>query len=183
MKKLLLSVFLIGCIGSANAGMLDEINYRYGDSTNKPGIQVGRARGQSTSPEHLYTSDIINGIYGFGYDGTVFNTTSRSSIEIQASENWTSTANGTQILFKTTPATTTTAGTALTIGGGNVSVSVPFVLLNSTAPRTTSSFANMTILAGAMVFNSTDNEICVATGTTQSTFIEVATGTITACRH
>ena len=72
---------------------------------------------------------------------------------------------------------TTTLTGALTTNG-TLSLQV------STAPR--SSDANVAIVppaAGSLVYNSTDKELCVSSGTTASTWIEVSTFGVVACRH
>lgn len=80
--------------------------------------------------------------------------------------------------------------TRVTVGStnqvvGNVTVSGgTFVILTSTAPRDVSSSIGVTPpAAGALVYNSTDKEICVSTGTTRFTWVEVSTFGVVACRH
>ena len=73
---------------------------------------------------------------------------------------------------------------------GNLSVSgvtspTTLQIVSSTAPRDTSSSVGITpTAAGQLVFNSTDNELCLSTGTTRFTWVRVSSGTATtACAH
>jgi hypothetical protein len=80
------------------------------------------ARGTSGSPTASLTSDILGRFGGRGHNGTAF-TTTRGRIEFVTNENWTSTANGTDIKFFTTQPTTTTATEKMIINGnGNVGI-------------------------------------------------------------
>lgn len=100
----------------------------FGDSATVPGSLVYRARGHFAGKERLFSGDVLNGMYGRGWDGTAFSLTDRVSIQFQASETWTPTANGTKILFRVTPPGTTTPVTAMTIDGGTVTFSGGFSL-------------------------------------------------------
>jgi hypothetical protein len=114
----------------------------------------------------------MNGLAGRGYNGSAFTTTSGISLELQASEDWTATANGTKFVFKTTPVTTATSAASLTVSSSGLS------LLTNAAPRT-----NLTPLAaGTLVWNSADGQLCVSTGTVATSWVQVADGT-TACSH
>ena len=73
-------------------------------------------------------------------------------------------------------ATNTFVGNFTTSGGG-------VVILTSTAPRTATDTAALTIVAGMLIYNSTANTLCFSTGTAQSTFVVTSTGPITACPH
>ncbi len=177
--KSLLSILFGFLLISAPVMAEDWTNpsYQYGGSTNAPGSTIFRARGHAGDKEHLYTSDILNGVYGYGYDGTNFGTSSRVSIQLQASEAWTTTANGTQILFKVTPVTTTTPVTPMTISGTGVSfttmtVTGLFGLRTDAAPRT-----NITPTAiGQMIVNTgaSPDQVCISSGTTASTWVKIA---------
>jgi hypothetical protein len=140
----------------------------WGDSV----IRVQRGRGHPGDKATIQSGDVINGLAGRGYNGSAFTTSDGISLELQASEAWTSTANGTKLLIKTTPVTTATAATSLTVSSAGLG------LLSDAAPRT-----NLTPLsAGTLVWNSADNQLCISTGTTVSTWVQVADGT-TACSH
>lgn len=58
--------------------------------------------GTFSSPTAILANNFLLSIWGRGYDGSNF-TTSRARIDFRASENWTSTSNGTAITFSTTP--------------------------------------------------------------------------------
>ena len=60
-----------------------------------------RARGTQSTPLALQTNDTIGNFSFRGYDGTAF-TGSQAYINSGASENWTATATGTFIDFRTT---------------------------------------------------------------------------------
>lgn len=122
MKRLLPFLFI------AMASLVRADDYRnpdtiFGESTTKPGYSVSRARGHFSGKERLYSGDVINGLYGRGWDGSAFSTSDRISIEMQASETWSSTANGTKMLFKVTPAGTTVPVQVLSLDTGGVTFS------------------------------------------------------------
>lgn len=100
-------------VASPILGAQDE--YSFGDSSTQPGHRVFRARDHYASPSRILSGDVLNGIYARGYNGTGFTTSDRSAIEIQASEDWTTTANGTSIVFKITPEGSTTPQNMFTI--------------------------------------------------------------------
>jgi len=67
------------------------------------GIVGRKARGTVSAPEAIRSGDILFTIGGRGYNGTDWgNGFSKARIQLKASEDWTSTANGTQINFGTT---------------------------------------------------------------------------------
>jgi hypothetical protein len=93
---------------------------RYGGDS--PGI-FGRSAGGTISTPTATQSTHVLGIFGArGHDGTSF-TSSRARIEIGASQNWTSTANGTNISFYTTANGTTSSQQRVYIAqSGNVGI-------------------------------------------------------------
>lgn len=160
----------------------DDVSYLYGPSDVIPGVYAYRARGTSRDKEVIGSSDTIMGFFGNGYKGATGFTpyaTPRVGMYFQAAENWSSTANGTKILFKTTPLTTAVPATALTIAGGEVTIGTSlFTLPSNAAPKT-----NVTPTAvGQLIYNSTANQLCVSTGTALNTWVQVADGT-TACSN
>jgi hypothetical protein len=59
-----------------------------------------------------------------------------------------------------------------------------FTLAKSSAPRDSAAAIHLTPTAsGQLAFNTTDNEICVSTGTTYLTWVRVSSNTVTACQH
>lgn len=57
-----------------------------------------------------------------------------------------------------------------------------FAIPISTAPRSVS-VGVTPLFIGSIVFNTTDNEICVSTGVIPSSWIEVSTTSLSACKH
>lgn len=88
-------VQLFGANGSAARQMLNS----YG---NNPMLTFRRANGTMTAPTTVTSFQSIGLIQGTGYDGTNYST-SRASINLVSTENWTSSANGSQISFTVTP--------------------------------------------------------------------------------
>ena len=84
----------------------------WGDSL----LRTQRGRGHPGDKAAIMSGDVITGLAGRGYNGSAFTTSDGVSIELQASQDWTGAANGTQILFKTTPNGSATPVTVLTIG-------------------------------------------------------------------
>lgn len=115
MKKLLLILSLFSA-SLVFADGIDTPTYTFGDANTTPGVTVKRARGHPGDKEHIYSGDILVGLYGYGYGLSDYSSGARSSIELQAAENWTNSAHGSKILFKTTPAGSVTPATVLTIG-------------------------------------------------------------------
>lgn len=130
----------------------------YGASSATPGDRVNRGRGHDRDKEPILSGDVINGLYGRGYNGSAFTTSDGVSIEMQASQDWTTTANGTKILIKTTPAGSTTAATVGTFqsDGGFLPFSRTEAQLKVSTPTAT----------GAIYYDSTNKEFVQSTGTT-----------------
>lgn len=83
-----------------------------------PSVRLRRADGTGASPTAVVSTDVLGQIDYCGYytsGGTAY-TAGKASILGVATENWTSTANGSKIEFWTTPNTTSTLTKALTIG-------------------------------------------------------------------
>lgn len=108
--------FILGPATSTNNGVADAIvegadsdfvATAYG--TGFAGVFRGRAaRGTLASPSAIQSGDPITNITGRGYGATAFSTSARGRIQIQASQNWTDSAHGTNILFAVTPNGSTT---------------------------------------------------------------------------
>lgn len=154
----------------------------YGDANTKPGRCVIRGRGHAQGKENIYSGDVINGIYGRGYDGTSFQTSNGAAIELQASQDWSTTAHGTKIVFIATPDDSTTPATVWTIDGdgnltytGNYTITATTITL--TAPvvasgafypysRTEAQLKVSTPTAvGGVWYDSTNKEFVQSTGT------------------
>lgn len=88
-------------------------NDRYGVS---PNIRLRRAGGTSDSPTQTLANLTVGSIGSYGYhDDNAFHTSSGASIQFFSTENYTTTAQGTEIRFATSDATTTSPTTRLTI--------------------------------------------------------------------
>ena len=80
-----------------------------------PGLQTYRLNGTIASPTGTVSGNII-GLWSMrGHDGTNYINAARATFVGLASENWTSTAQGTYIRFETTTTGTTTLGERLRI--------------------------------------------------------------------
>lgn len=66
-----------------------------------------RARGTVATPTAVQSGDILSIFTGRGYGATGFSQLGRSRMQMEASENWTDTAQGSRVTFYTTPVTTT----------------------------------------------------------------------------
>ena len=70
-----------------------------------------RGNGSSASPTAIVLNDIIGAVDGIGYhSGGAFSSAARARIRYVATENWTNTAQGAQMIVSTTP----TGGTSTT---------------------------------------------------------------------
>lgn len=93
-------------------GAINRINFR-------------RASGTSSSPTALASGNNIAIINGFGYGATGYSSAGRIGINFQASETWTDTAQGTQMLFSTTTNGAATSAERMRIdNAGNVGIGV-----------------------------------------------------------
>lgn len=92
-------------------------------ATNASNLIHLTARGTQASPIANQSGDSI-GIWGArGYTGTSFTNTSAASINMIANENWTTTSNGSAIVFQVTRNTTTTVSAIARILNTSISVS------------------------------------------------------------
>lgn len=164
-KRLAISLFFLATAAHADEPITDS----YGTS---PGSLIRRARGHDGDKTVLASGDVLNGVYGRGYTGTAFTTANNAAIELQTSQAWTPSANGTKVIVKTTQTGGTSQAAVLTITNNGLT------LLSDAAPRT-----NLTPPAvGTLVWNSADGQLCVSTGTAVNSWVQVADGT-TACSH
>jgi hypothetical protein len=102
-------------------------------NANFAGAFVGRrARGTMSAPAAVQSGDALVFVGARGYDGTAFTSASRAFIRMDASENWTPTAQGTRIWFATTAnGTTSTAERVVIQSSGDVEVKGGNVLLQN----------------------------------------------------
>lgn len=87
-------------------------------------IMSRRANGTAASPTGLVASDIIGGINARGYTSAgAYTTANNAAVIFAATETWSSTANGTEIQFYTTPNTTASITLAMTLSqSGGLSI-------------------------------------------------------------
>jgi hypothetical protein len=117
-------------IGGDNGLFWDNTNKRLGIGTNAPDVPLKvvtnlnvnpiitegysnlattasillnrRGRGTSASPLAVQNGDVLGGIFATGYNGTGFTQTNSAAIMIFASENYTPSAQGSDIVFQNT---------------------------------------------------------------------------------
>ena len=86
-----------------------------------------RARGTGLAPTAVLSGDNLVGFLAQGHTGTAGFSGTRGGMFVQAAENWTGTAQGTNLNFNTTANGTITPGTKMTIdNAGNVGIGTFF---------------------------------------------------------
>lgn len=76
----------------------------YGDAAQLPGFFGRMAAGTSASPSAVGSGDPLVALAGFGYhSGGAFGSSARGQVRVAAAESWTSTTQGADIRFFTTP--------------------------------------------------------------------------------
>ncbi|HEY2434876.1 MAG TPA: tail fiber domain-containing protein, partial [Vicinamibacterales bacterium] len=99
--------------------------YNNGTPGASPGalFRGRRARGTAAAPSAVLSGDTLAGLSASGYAATAFGTFDTASIVMRASENWTDTAQGSEIRFITTPRGVATPAPVMTIdSSGNLGV-------------------------------------------------------------
>lgn len=121
---------------------------------------VRRANGTGASPTALASSDQIGAFNFHGYyvTGGPGYSSVQASVSALATQNWTSTNQGTQILLRTTPNNSTTLTTALTIGQdqsvamvGTSTIATSLAIGGATIGTDALAVTGTMTLAGAMV--------------------------------
>ncbi len=109
-------------VSSSAAGDTGILATTYSTTTAR-GIFAGRrARGTAAAPTAVQADDSLAFFSGRGYGATGFSV-SRSAMEINATENWSDSAQGSNIIFGTTPNGSTTRFLRMTIDqNGDVNV-------------------------------------------------------------
>ena len=140
-------------VGSGNASLLIEgnsnterVELRSAGATPGPAFQGRGWGGTIASPTATQSGMDIFILGGSGFDGTNIVTVNSSVIKMTASENWTSTANGSYIHLDTTPNGLTTASRAERLritGDGNVGI-------GTTTPAAMFAVAGSGYLAGSL---------------------------------
>ena len=100
------AVLLLDSHGTAS-GLRNEIVFR-------------RSRGTAAAPAAITSGNNIGAITSYGYGASAYSATSRASIIMSASENWTASAQGTSIAINTTASGTITPTEVVTIGNDGV---------------------------------------------------------------
>ncbi|CAB4214171.1 hypothetical protein UFOVP1459_19 [uncultured Caudovirales phage] len=120
------AVLLLDSHGTAS-GLRNEITFR-------------RSRGTAASPSALTSGNQIGAITGYGYGASAYSATSRASIIMNASENWTASAQGTSIAINTTASGTITPTEVVTIGNDGIVTGTAgnLMLVSGTAVASTS---------------------------------------------
>src|SRR5262249_33725745 len=81
-------------------------------------LTMRSARGTKAAPTPTQAADTLGAIAGFGYGATGYSAGGRALITLRAAENWTDTAQGTQIALQTTTPATTTLVNRVMLGLG-----------------------------------------------------------------
>jgi Chaperone of endosialidase len=85
-----------------------------------PYYMARRARGTPGAPTAVQSGDGLSGLFGEGYGATAFGSGFAGGMTVQAAQNWTDTAHGTQIAFSTTANNSTTSGTRMLIANSGM---------------------------------------------------------------
>ena len=129
--------------GSATSTTLATYLNAFGGSS----IIGQRARGTAAAPAAILSGDGLLELSTRGYNGTAYSL-GAAAIAMGTSENWTTTAQGTQISFWTTANGTATPGTRMRIApSGNVGIGTfsPISLLEVSNSLSTAGFAQATV--------------------------------------
>jgi len=88
-----------------------------------PNFMFRRARGTAAAPTAVQSGDGLLFLVARGYGATGFSSSGRANISMYAAENWSDTAQGTYMAFKTTPTGTTNQTERMRITpSGNIGV-------------------------------------------------------------
>ena len=88
-------------IHSVTSGSNVFIGTRYGDNPNSSGLVLRKSRGTESSPSAIQLGDLISSFSAQGYDGTSF--AQAAGIRASATDAWTTSAHGTNLLFNIVP--------------------------------------------------------------------------------
>ncbi len=110
-------------VGVVNDGIPDVSGSRGGfvstvytsGANNGAGLRLMRANGSLASPTAVASGDRFGIISGVGHDGSAFPATGGSFISFNATENWTPTAHGSNIVFSVNNPTTLVSSTPMVI--------------------------------------------------------------------
>lgn len=95
----------------------------YVDATTSAGLVFRKARGTSAAPTAVMNNDYLGNFGARGFGATAFSSNMKGVFAIKATENWTDTAQGTALVFETTPNLSITRQESMRItGDGRVGV-------------------------------------------------------------
>lgn len=95
----------------------------YSNTNYAAGIVGRRARGSSTSPTAIQADDYITAIFGRGYNGSTFSTSSMGIVGVLAESAWSGTTTPTYINFRTASSGSTSSTERMRITStGNVGI-------------------------------------------------------------
>lgn len=119
----------------ANTAVATQVEQLTGYGANNIGIRIRHARGTVSSPTGLLSGDPLGFIGSRGYGTSQFAASNTGSIQFAATENFSNTANGTSIVFNTTPNGSVTLAQAmlLTSTGLTLAGTVPLILSGATS--------------------------------------------------
>lgn len=129
-----------GILFDAYGGSVAAGDYSIGNASS---LILRRSNGLASAPQTVKINDIIGTVAGQGYNGTTY-TTNRASISYIATENWTSSANGSKIEFRTTATGATSSSLALSIQSNGDLVTTN----NFTSATVTTANVTATLVAG-----------------------------------
>jgi hypothetical protein len=130
------------------------------------GFRGFSARGTVASPTASLSGDMLSFLGGHGHDGTSFGQGSKALIAFRTEENWTTTAQGSNISFDTTPIGSTARVERMRIAAsGNVGIgtTAPSTKLHVAGPVRLGSYTVATVPsasgsgAGSMIFVSNES--------------------------
>ena len=134
-------------IPSGGTGLLCQQTNIYLDSYGThSGIRYRRSEGTQGSPTGVAFNSLVGFVGTYGYHtGSAYHTTKGASIDFYATEAYTSGAQGTKIVFGTTPNGTTTNTVALTIDQNQVATFSKLVAQSAAEITSTPSGTTQTI--------------------------------------
>jgi len=107
--------------GPANMWMTSYTNFV------GPYYLARRSRGTFAAPTAVQNGDMLAGFFGQGHGATGFGSTSNGSLQVLAAQNWTDTAQGTELAFTTTALNSTSPVTWMTLDpSGNLGIGTKF---------------------------------------------------------
>lgn len=170
-------LFLVHASGTDPAIVIDG----YDASTSPtPQFMTRAARGTASSPSAIQTDDTIGGFSARAYGATAFSSTTKANVEFGASENWTDSAQGTYIQFRTTATGTTTKGIRMRIspnGDVGIGTTSPIGLLTLNASTYLSKIPLQIICdQGGRGFRVHTSDFTTGVGSTLNVFPGAATG-------